>query len=92
VAGAVVVDQAAGTVDIPVSMPVCPAVLEPLSVRARVSGQYLREDDGGVREVAVEPRCDVRVENVGCGCASGAGAPLLVAVLAALRRPRRSAS
>jgi len=96
VAGSPVPDVDAGVVDIPVSMPSCPSVVEPLFVRALVSGRLLVREDGGVRTLQVEPSCPPRVNAVGCGCASdptggqGTGALLLAAALAAALARLRS--
>src|SRR5205085_1116945 len=95
VAGAPVTDADAGTVDIPVSMPACPAVVVPLYVRVQVSGQPLVHEDGSVRELRVDPQCQTRVEHVGCSCGAGPGAPAFLAAallvaLVSLRSPRRT--
>lgn len=92
VAGGAALDADAGTVDFPVWLPECPSVVQPLFISARVNGALLLREDGGVRSLQVEPRCDTRVRDVGCGCASGsssgrgAAALLLAAALAVLVR------
>ncbi|HVE85019.1 MAG TPA: DNRLRE domain-containing protein [Myxococcales bacterium] len=95
VAGPPQLDADAGTVDVPIAMPVCSATTDPILIRATVNGRLLVDQGGSARSVPVEPHCPLRVEAVGCNCASSAaGGPVTLAVLLALAlaaRPRRSA-